>query len=89
MNAYTIFIQNNILVYELEGATYYTAIDIKVSNTESLLGLSIRTWKFLTGTIDYLPDMIQLKLMNHTGTGGLQPFKVNTEIGRKISERVQ
>ena len=47
---------------------------------ESLLGLSFCTWKVFTAIVNYLPDMIKLKLMDQAGTGGLQSFKVNLSI---------
>ena len=47
-------------------------------NTKSLLGLSRPTWlKVFTDITNHLPHMKKLKLMNHIGTGGLQPFKMN------------
>ena len=48
-----------------------------IKYVQYLLGLTSPTWKVFTDITNYLPHMKKLKLMNHTGTGGLQSFKVN------------
>ena len=46
-------------------------------SSSSLLRLSLCRWNVYAGIMNYLPDITKMKLMKHTGNGGLQSLKVN------------
>ena len=81
MNVFTIFIQNRSLVDN--HSTKYISVTLiwMIKYVQYLIIAWIITshlvGKFSQNITNHLLHMKKLRLINHMGTGGLQPFKVN------------